>query len=136
MSGALSHPLVKRIVAYQAAMAQQDFHEAREIFAPDVVYSVPGSNVLSGLHVGPDAVMAYFARLMQMTGGTYGVSDMLWLVNDCKVMLTTRNHATIQGASLSWTEAIAFEFEGRRKKRIELFQADQGAVDAFYSRAS
>lgn len=132
MRGALAHPLVQKIIAYQQAMARQDFAAGVDVFSPDVVYMVPGSNALSGRFQGPDAVMGYFGRLMALTGGTYGISDMLWLAAEDRVTLVTRNHASIADRSLDWDEAIVFVFENGLKKRIDLFQADQSAVDAFF----
>lgn len=133
MRGAVDHPLVQKIIAYQAAMARQELAEGRRIFAPDVIYSVPGANPLSGRYEGPDAVMGYFGRLMAMTGGTYEISDMLWLVSGDQVLLSTRNHASIQPHTLAWDEAIVFQFVDGVKKRIDLFQADQAVVDRFFA---
>ncbi len=132
MRGAVPHPLVQKIIAYQAAMARQDFAGGGQIFAPDVVYTVPGANALSGRYVGPEAVMGYFGRLMQLTQGSYAISDMLWLTCGDAVTLVTKNQATIQSRSFQWDEAIVFTFENGSKKRIDLFQADQAAVDAFF----
>jgi uncharacterized protein len=136
MRGATDHPLVQKIIAYQAAMARQDFAEGGTIFAPDVVYVVPGNNPLSGRYEGPDAVMGYFGRLMEVTGGTYEISDMLWLTCDDRVALSTRNKAMIGRQSLVWDETIVFEFVDGLKQRIDLFQADQGAVDLFFCKAA
>jgi uncharacterized protein len=136
MRGAIDHPLVQKIMAYQAAMARQDFAEGATIFAPDVVYVVPGNNPLSGRYEGPEAVMGYFGRLMTVTAGSYEISDMLWLVSGDRVALSTRNHATIGGQKLIWDEVIVFEFVGGLKQRIDLFQADQTAVDTFFSKGS
>ena len=133
MRGAVDHPLVQKIIAYQGAMARQNFAEGVQIFAPDVIYVVPGNNPLSGTYEGAEAVMGYFGRLMQMTAGSYEISDMLWLTSNDRVTLSTRNHATIGGQSLTWDEAIIFEFVGGVKKRIDLYQAEQDAVDRFFS---
>jgi len=133
MRGAVDHPLVKKIIAYQAAMARQDFVEGRKVFALDVVYLVPGANPLSGRYEGPDAVMGYFGRLMALTAGSYDISDMLWLACEDRIALTTRNHAKIIDRSLEWDEVIVFHFADGLKKHIGLFQADQAAVDAFFS---
>jgi uncharacterized protein len=132
MRGAIDHPLVQRIMNYQAAMARQDFSEGATIFAPDVAYVVPGNNPLSGHYEGPEAVMGYFGRLMELTRGTYEISDMLWLTCNERITLSTVNTATIGDRSLTWNEAIVFEFVDGLKKRIDLFQADQSAVDAFF----
>jgi uncharacterized protein len=133
MRGATDHPLVQRIMVYQAAMARQDFAAGATIFATDVVYMVPGSNPLSGTYEGPEAVMGYFGRLMAVTRGTYEISDMLWLTCNDRVTLATVNTATIGDRCLTWNEAIVFEFVNGLKKRIDLFQADQAAVDALFA---
>lgn len=133
MRGAVDHPLVQKVIAYQAAMARQDFGEGAKVFAPDVVYTVPGSNQLSGRYEGADAVMGYFGRLMALTAGSYDITDMLWLACGDRVALTTRNKAKIAARSLDWEEAIVFHFANGLKKDIDLFQADQAAVDAFFS---
>ena len=135
MRGATDHPLVQRIMQYQAAMANQDFAAGATIFAPDVVYVVPGSNPLSGTYQGPAAVMGYFGRLMAATHGTYEISEMLWLTCNDRVTLSTVNTASIGANSLTWHEAIVFEFVDGVKKRIDLFQADQAAVDGFFGQA-
>lgn len=135
MYGAVSHPLVQKIIAYQGAMARQDKNAGRDVFSPNVVYVVPGENPLSGRYEGPEAVMGYFGRLMEMTSGTYRISQMLWLVCLDRVSLVTRNHATINGGDLEWDESLVFVFENGRKTRIDLFQGDQLSVDRFFSRA-
>jgi ketosteroid isomerase-like protein len=135
MRGAVDHPLVQKIIAYQGAMARQDFAEGTRIFASDVLYVVPGSNPLSGKYEGPEAVMGYFGRLMQITDGSYEISDMLWLTCEDRVTLVTRNHATIAGHKFAWDEAIVFEFIDGVKKRVDLYQAEQVAVDHFFAGA-
>lgn len=135
MSGAIEHPLVRAIIAYQAAMATGDTAAGRRIFHDDVVYVVPGANLLSGTFHGPDEVMGYFGRLMAATDGTYAIDALQWLVCGDKVLLETVNSATRAGAQLTWNEAILFTFVDGRKARIEMFQADQAAVDAFFGPA-
>ena len=130
-SGAVFDPNVQRIKNYQAAMARGERETAVTVFEPEVQYIVPGDNRLSGHFVGPDGVMDYFGKLMALTGGTYRITEMRWLVNGEKVLLETSNYAEINGKSLTWNEGLLFEFHNGRKRRIELFQADQKAVDAF-----
>lgn len=135
-TGAVDHPHVRLIKDYQAAMARGDIASAATVFDPDVTYHVAGSNLLSGDFTGPDAVMEYLGKLMQVTGGTYRITHMTWLVGrDGRVALATRNAATIADRSLAWDEIITFEFKHDKKWRIDLYQADQAAVDAFYGSA-
>ena len=107
--------------------------DASAFFAPDVQYVVPGHNALSGTTTGAAAVMGYFGKLMALSGGSYAIGHMTWLVcGDDKVLLQTDNSATVQGRPLVWKEAIVFTFRDGLKARIEMFQADQRAVDALF----
>lgn len=136
ISGAVGHPLVQAIMRYQQAMATGDFAGGRAIFRDDVVYVVPGNNLFSGTYHGPDAVMGYFGRLMEATAGSYAITAMTWLICGDEVLLETRNAATRDGRALEWDEAILFEFVDGKKARIEMFQADQDAVNAFFVKAA
>jgi hypothetical protein len=69
---------------------------------------------------------------MEVTRGSYEISDWLWLTCNERVTLLTIKTATIGDRSLAWNEAISFEFVDALKKRIDLYQADQPAVDAFF----
>lgn len=132
-TGALDHPNVQLVRNYQAAMARGDFAAGAIVFAPDVVYTVPGHNRLSGTFHGPEPVMGYLGKLMDITGGTYRISEMKWLVSDDgKVALVTRNHAQIEDRTLAWDEVLVFEIHAGKKTRIDMFQANQAAVDEFY----
>lgn len=132
ISGAIGHPLVRKILDYQGAMARGDLAQARNVFAADVIYTVPGGNVFSGIYRGPDAVMGYLGRLMEATAGSYEITAMVWLVCGDKVVLQTDNRAQRGGRSLQWKEAVLFEFRDGLKWRIDLFQAQQAEVDAFF----
>jgi len=133
MSGAIEHPLVQKIIDYQRSMARGDLVSGRTVFAPDVVYTVPGHNPFSGTYRGPDGVMGYFGRLMEVTGGSYEITDMVWLACVDKVILQTVNTAAIFERTLQWQEAVLFTFKDGLKSRIDLFQADQAAVDGFFA---
>ena len=130
--GATQDPKVQAIVAYQTAMAKGDLVTARAIFQPDVVYRVAGQNQLSGTFHGPEQVMGYLGKLMELTRGSYSISSMNWLVSGDGVALATVNHADRNGAHLDWNEVIVFHFVDGKKARIDLYSQDQAAVDAFF----
>ena len=132
MRGAVDHPLARKVAAYQRDMAAGDIASARAVFQPNVIYTVPGVNRLSGRYEGPDAVMGYLGRLMELTQGSYAIPTMTWLACGDDLLLETRNTAAIGGRGLTWDEAILFRFRDGLKQEIVLFQADQAAVDAFF----
>ena len=132
MTGAIDDPKVQAIMAYQGNVATGNIDAARTVFAPDVVYVVPGKSILAGTYTGPDAVMGYFARLMELTAGSYAITAMHWMASDDHVCLFTTNEAARDGQQLTRTETIVFAFEDGRKKRIDLLSGDQYGVDAFF----
>ncbi|GAB2563678.1 nuclear transport factor 2 family protein [Spirosoma areae] len=131
-TGALEHPNVQRIRAYQAAMARGDYEAGATVFDPEVTYTVPGHNALSGVYQGPAEVMGYLGRLMELTQGTYSIREMHWLVNEKEeVILFIKNQADRNNRSFVWEETILFQFKNGKKFNLEHFQADQAGVDAF-----
>ena len=131
-TGALEHLNVKAVRNYQAAMAKGDFANAITVFDPEVTYTVPGNNILSGVYKGPEQVMGYLGKLMELTQGSYGISEMHWLVNDKEqVVLFIKNFADLRGRYYEWEETILFEFKNGKKYNIEHFQANQAGVDEF-----
>jgi uncharacterized protein len=93
---------------------------------------VPGNNVLSGIYKGPQQVMGYLGKLMELTQGTYGISEMHWLVNEKEqVILFIKNYADLRNRHYEWEETILFEFKNGRKYNIEHYQANQKELDEF-----
>jgi hypothetical protein len=45
----------------------------RALFAPNIVWHAPGRSQLAGDHQGVDAVLGYFGRTMELTGGSFQV---------------------------------------------------------------
>jgi len=134
-TGATTHPNVIAIRNYQAAMALGEYEKGAMVFDPEVTYTVPGNNVLSGIYKGPQQVMSYLGKLMELTQGSYGISEMHWLVNEKEqVILFIKNYADLRDRHYEWEETILFEFKNGRKYNIEHFQADQHAVDEFLGR--
>lgn len=56
------------VANYGAAMATGDLEGVRAVLAEDAVWHQPGANVLSGDHVGPDAILAHLGRFMELSG--------------------------------------------------------------------
>ena len=133
ITGAVSDPKVQAILAYQQAIAEGRINDARQVFQTDVLYTVPGANSMSGEYRGADAVMGYFGRLMDLTGGTYAITAMHWMVSEDHEALMTANTASRAGHALTWGEVLAFTFVDGRKSRIRHFVDDQAAVDALFT---
>ena len=53
------------------AFGRGDLEYIKGMLAPDVTWHVPGRSVLAGTYQGIDAVIGYFGRLFEMSGGTF-----------------------------------------------------------------
>ncbi len=76
------HPnatLVKR--AFQA-FASRDNATMQEVWADDIVFHYPGRNQVSGDYQGADAVLGFFGRVAELTGGTFRAVPFAVLAGD------------------------------------------------------
>lgn len=57
------HPNVILLDRFYDAYAREDMAAVREIFAPDIIWRIPGHHPLSGPKHGADEVLAFFDQL-------------------------------------------------------------------------
>jgi ketosteroid isomerase-like protein len=69
----MGHPNEDLIRRGYDAFSGGDMDTLRELFHPDIIWHAPGRGQLAGDHQGVDAVLGYFGRTMEMTGGNFGV---------------------------------------------------------------
>ena len=68
----MEHPNTKLVTDMYAAFARGDIAAIRDTyFAPDIVFYIPGDNVISGEYRGIDEVFRLFGLLAKETGGTF-----------------------------------------------------------------
>ncbi len=76
------HPNVQRMRDGYDAFSKGDLAALREILTEDVVWHVPGRTSLSGDYEGIEAVLAFFGRTMEITGGSFRVEPRSLLSDD------------------------------------------------------
>lgn len=127
----MNHPNVQKVLDYLSAVGKQDFVTAASFFTDNVEYRVSGNNQFSGVFYGAAAIMDYFGKMMQLSGGTYkvtGFSD--WLVSDSKVLAIANEEVTINSETFQWTRLLLFEFdEAKKMKRISFYDEEQDKLD-------
>jgi ketosteroid isomerase-like protein len=69
----MAHPDEELVRSAFDAFAKGDVDTLRESMAQDAVWHVPGRNQLSGEHRGVDAILGFFAKTMELSGGTFRV---------------------------------------------------------------
>ncbi len=123
------HPNAEALRKGYAAFAAGDMETVASLFADDIVWHQSGNSPLSGDFAGKDAVFGTFARLAELTAGTFGQQIHDLLAND--------EHAVVMVESW-WEQPHPF-----RAKSVHVWHAkdgiateawlmdqDQAAVDA------
>jgi ketosteroid isomerase-like protein len=76
------HPNVQRMRDGYDAFAKGDLPALRELLTEDIVWHVPGRSALAGDYEGIDAVLAFFGRVMETTGGSFRVEPITLLADE------------------------------------------------------
>jgi ketosteroid isomerase-like protein len=116
--------------AFHAALIAGDWDRMRGLMDPDVVWTLPGDNRISGSTApGPDAVVER-ARLIASFGVRFDLEHIL--VSRDHMALALHNTAQRDGRTLDEHLAtVCFLREGRIS-RIETFLSDESGMNAFF----
>ena len=77
----MAHPNEELVRSAFDAFAKGDVDSLRESMDQDAVWYVPGRNQLSGDH-RVDAILGFFAKTMELSGGTFRMEVHDVVVND------------------------------------------------------
>ncbi|MGH2573308.1 MAG: nuclear transport factor 2 family protein [Actinomycetota bacterium] len=128
------HPNVQLVRQGFDAFAKGDTDWMRKHLSDDVVWHAPGNNILSGDHRGKDQVLAFFARIFEVTGGTF-TQDIHDVVgnDDHVVALVTGRAQRPDGRTYEGRSVITFHIKEDQATESWAFNEDQAAQDAFLS---
>ena len=128
------HPNVELLRKGYAAFAAGDMATVENIFADDIVWHAPGNNPISGDFKGKEQVFGLFAKLMELTGGTFRQEIHDIVANDEHAVVLAENGAQ-RPDGRSWQGRAAHVWHVANGKCTEywLFADDQAAADAFFS---
>ncbi len=119
------------------------FHEAQqrgdaavlmELLADDVVWHVPGKNLLSRDYVGKGEVAGFWARARELSGGTVRTELIEVLGGDDFGIALVRVFAEREGRSLGGQfQAFTYRIKDGKVAEFWFMVQDRYAVDAFWS---
>jgi uncharacterized protein len=123
------HPNVARIRDGYAAFAKGDFAVLNDLFAEDLLWHDAGRNQLSGEYRGREAVFGLFAKLMEVTEGSFRADLHAVFADDEHGVALVVTTASRGGWSIEVNEAHVFHL--RDGKVVEFWNAstDQYAAD-------
>ncbi len=121
------------IARYGAAAASGDMTALAATLRDDAVWHQPGSNQLSGDHIGPDAIVAHLGRFMELSGGTFRLETLSATEAGDLVATTVRFTASRPGREeLDQRGVDVFRVDGDKIAEIWLISEDQAAEDQFW----
>ena len=130
----MAHPNEDLARRGYAAFAAGDMATLDDLFADDIVWHVSGRGPLSGDYEGKEAVIAYFGRLAQETGGNFRIELHDMLANDDHVVALTAASAERQGRSLDNARGVqVFHIRDGKVTESWFHSGDQYADDEFFS---
>jgi ketosteroid isomerase-like protein len=66
-----THPNADVFKQLYVAFTNGDMDKLAELIAPDVVWHVPGNNLISGTYTSRDAIIGCFNKIFELSGGSY-----------------------------------------------------------------
>jgi ketosteroid isomerase-like protein len=99
------HPNVARIRDGYAAFAEGDFAALTDLLAEDLVWHQGGRSQLAGDYRGREAVFGYFAKLMEVTEGSFHSDVHAILADDEHGVALTVATASRDGRSMTANDA-------------------------------
>jgi uncharacterized protein len=66
-----AHPDADVFKQLYDAFTNGDMDRLAELIAPDVVWHVPGTNLISGTYTSRDAIFGCFSKIFQLSSGSY-----------------------------------------------------------------
>jgi ketosteroid isomerase-like protein len=129
----MAHPNEELVRRGFDAFSKGDLDTVRALFDPDAVWHAPGRSRLSGDHRGVDDILDYFARTMELTGGTFRVELHDVLANDEHAVALYVARGEREGRSLEDRSVLVSHV--RNGTFVETWQhsEDQYAADEFLS---
>ena len=126
------HPHAVLVRRGYDALNAGDVATLLELLDEDIVEHQPGTNLLSGEYKGRDAVLGFYGRLAQETGGTFRAELERVLVNDQRVVTVHHSTATRAGKTLDCRTSLVFEIRDGKAVEIDTLDEDPSAWEEFF----
>lgn len=96
-------------------------------------WRVPGGSRVGGTYRGPAEVMGYFAKLRELSGGTFRAEVLDVMASEGRAAVLARATGTREGrAAYDTSYVLVLEVRGGAILTATLFNEDQAAFDAFW----
>ena len=115
------HPNVDVFKQVFSAFTNGDMDRLAGLIAPDVVWHVPGNNLISGTYTSRDSIFGCFNKIFELSNGSYQPQIHDILANDDHTVALL--HATARQGEKTLDQDYAFVFHVRDGQIAELWEA-------------
>jgi ketosteroid isomerase-like protein len=131
MSTPTNSEIIRR---FQDAQLRGDAGTIMELLADDIVWHVPGRNLLSRDYKGKAEVAGFFGRVRELSGGTVRTEVIDVLDSETYGIALVRVFAEREGKSLGGQfQAFTYRVTNGKIAEFWFLVEDRYAVDAFWS---
>ncbi len=128
-----AHPNAALLRRGFAAFASGDLAELEELFASDVVWTIPGRSRLAGTYRGLPAILALVRSFAELTDGTYRPDPRYLLADDEHVVAVYRATGARLKRTIDLEQALVCTVAGGRVTKVLALPTDPVAFDAFWA---
>ncbi len=114
------------------AFASGDMDTVLALFSDDITWHVGGSNQLSGDYHGPQEVMGFFGRLIEVTGGTFRLDVHDVLANDTHGAVLVTAYGQRDGRALAMREVNVWHLSEGKATEFWALADDTAELDRFF----
>jgi len=105
-----------------------------QLLTADIVWTVPGENLIAGTYRGLEDVLAYFRRRRELADRTFQMQRLDVLVGDGdRIAALTNGTAMIRGAAHHWSTVGLYQVAAARITACWLLPLDQCAFDNIWA---
>jgi ketosteroid isomerase-like protein len=115
------------------AFAKGDVDTLRELFDQDAVWHVPGRSQLSGDYRGMDTILGLFAKIAELSGGTFRIDLHDVVANDEHAVGIDVSRGEREGRTLEDRNVLVSHIRNGKIAEAWLLNDDQYAADEFFS---
>jgi uncharacterized protein len=129
----MAHPNEELVRRGFDAFAKGDVDTLRELFDQDAVWHVPGRNQLSGDYRGMDTILGLFAKIAELSGGTFRIDLHDVVANDDHAVGIYVGRGEREGRTLEDRNVLVTHIRNGKIAEAWLLNDDQYAADEFFS---
>ena len=129
----MAHPNEELIQKGYDAFGKGDLDALKDLFADDVKWHTPGKSPISGDLEGRDAVFGQFAKIAELSGGSFRLEIHDMLANDEHGVALVTATGDRGGKSFSDNQVHVFHVKDGKLTEFWGHPGDQYAADEFWS---